>query len=622
MLSPTQTSVKSRPLPTSFHPSHTDLSKYTIARLAQLVDPNETITYRAPAINACIALEELRALLGEQSSRKHSRDTNRTPPSVPDAAKDKQDAPHIRTLLNEMLDKDIPCSVVNDPVVQAIRTTLPARLKGYLTMVLGDAEVRSGIVHDVDRIWRDLTDEYYKTSIDLLGQIDWRSKHFDTEAKTIERLLECIASQLIHRGYSLRFFEDVVSEMARLEVDAYLTPLSILVEVQSDTSYLVAFNGKASKDEVNLLKALDAKRLRWKNEDGKTKYFRTFTAEGRDPTAAVSAALRRAFRHHHVRQNGIPSRTLEIFSEKLMWGEKAGGPVYHQRDNLAGDPRFVRYRSNTVSRILDASDSSISTLDDHVVKCVEDALYLYNQALFAPSLENSYILLWTALEVMSEFKQNTSVLRNVAALVSAAAGLGAFGRRVYSLARLCDHYGLRSAFGSSLNQIQASEDSLSAWAEVLCAEVSGPDDPYETLRQSPLCSYQYIRLQVQYKSVEDIQRRMRKSRKSAEMQVERLYIARNAMVHGGRFDEHSEDLWIHLECYVGTLIASAIGYAQVMLQDNETSSPIESSKGFWKGLGACLEAQYRQVLEGNSNLSCCTVDWRELGCFSWPEVCL
>lgn len=523
-----------------------------------------------------------------------------------------------------MLDADITCSVANDPIVSAFRPTLVSRLKGYGTMQMNEREIKTGLYHDVDRMWRDLSDEYYTRAVDELKSIDWHSTHFNRLARQSERLLECLVSQLIHKGYSLFFLNGVASEMAEASLESFLNPLDQLATVSGDTQYLVAFNGKPSDDETHLLQALKATKWKWRDQTGKGKFFLTFAADGRDPTAAVSGALRKAFRHHHVRQNGIPSRTLEVFSQKLMWGERADGPVYQQDDRFAGDPRFVSYRSNTVARILAAGQTSIASLDDFVVQCVEDALYLYNQALFVPSLENSYTLLWTALEVMAEFKQKNTVMGNVASLVSAVAGLGAFGRRVYSLARLCEHYGLILAVGNALRPVEPSETSLSSWATAFCADstVDGWVDPYDKLVTSPLCSFQYCRLNQQYKTWSNVQDRMRRSRSTASQQIERLYIARNAMVHGGRFDEHSEDLWIHLECYVGSLIATAIGYAISSKATGKLAVDADYGKGFWKDFGASVEAQLQQVLATNGGENCAVADWTKMGCFAWPEACL
>ena len=45
-------------------------------------------------------------------------------------------------------------------------------------------------------------------------------------------------------------------------------------------------------------------------------------------------------------------------------------------------------------------------------------------------------------------------------------------------------------------------------------------------------------------------------------QVDRLYLTRNRIVHHGSLDEHGEDLWIHLEYYVGRMIAAGLRMAQ------------------------------------------------------------
>ena len=80
-----------------WHDSHTDLSKYVLARLMQMADTTEVITNRQRTTNGLILLEELysTATLCLNQWKNHYR---------------------LKALLLECVDHDVSTSVVNDSI--------------------------------------------------------------------------------------------------------------------------------------------------------------------------------------------------------------------------------------------------------------------------------------------------------------------------------------------------------------------------------------------------------------------------------------------------------------------------------------------------------------------------
>ena len=90
--------MKLLPASNEWHFTHTDLSRYLVTRLYQLVDTSEVISYRYPITNGMILVEELYDTATSCLQRPKTKD-------------------RLKSLLDECCNKDIQTSIVNDLII-------------------------------------------------------------------------------------------------------------------------------------------------------------------------------------------------------------------------------------------------------------------------------------------------------------------------------------------------------------------------------------------------------------------------------------------------------------------------------------------------------------------------
>jgi hypothetical protein len=81
-------------------------------------------------------------------------------------------------------------------------------------------------------------------------------------------------------------------------------------------------------------------------------------------------------------------------------------------------------RADTLGLTLDRLGRSLDEVPDRTLSKLEEPLYFYNLARNVPSVENSYILLWTALESLMGLRTEKADIEIVKDNVSEAMGLG------------------------------------------------------------------------------------------------------------------------------------------------------------------------------------------------------
>ena len=526
----------------AWHPSHTDISKCIIGRIAQSIDPDETLTYKYHATNAFILVSEV--VTTTQLTIKRSKNTNR-----------------LKSLLKECVDKGVTTSISNDPFVMAFYRHMEFRANSWLELAEKDttnSEWLTLILNDAMTLEAELKNRYAQKLVELLMAIPLTDvANFGRHANQGCKVCEALIAQLLFDGFSLSYLKVIAKKMQVGDITTCFDDLDAMVNSPATSKFSVYIH--SNNCPASLRNELGAKKR--PPFQGKDMYH--ITTEGKDAVAAASQAIVRAARRLHLRQTGVTAdKVSKVVNNDLFLPDPHVDRKFNKvKDEFNGDPLLVASRTNSLPILLMAFGIDLRKVDQNVISAVEESIFLYNQALYASSVDNSFMLLWTALESMMGIKGSQNDIGVVCSNSGALFSLGAFGRRISSLGRLTTlgepiHHWRQPTWPDAL---VFTEKSYCEWGEWLTKYKKGDaDDPYHQLKNEPLVGRQYTSFNDGHPKCKDVVQKIEKSCHNVRYQFERLYLTRNRIVHSGSFNEHSEDFWLHLEFYCSRILATGI----------------------------------------------------------------
>lgn len=179
-----------------------------------------------------------------------------------------------------------------------------------------------------------------------------------------------------------------------------------------------------------------------------------------------------------------------------------------------------------------------------------------------PSMENSYILLWTALESIMGQRDKRSDIDVIKENVSKTISIGAVGRRINGFTER--YLMMKEKMCWNIldmdNVFLDTKEGGAKWLEWLIKKYDDKDldDPFVMLKTCPLLCKIYRDLNENLFKNNDLVVITKNSRRKVEYQLERLYLMRNSIVHSGKFNKNNSYLWGYLEWYIGKLLAQFI----------------------------------------------------------------
>jgi hypothetical protein len=187
---------------------------------------------------------------------------------------------------------------------------------------------------------------------------------------------------------------------------------------------------------------------------------------------------------------------------------------------------------------------------------------IYHLARTVPSVDNLYILLWTALEAVMGLRTDQPDIEIVQTNVAQAIVLGSVGRRVNSTVQRLRTLS-RANNWSYLGPAEANEYDLMGlcrWIVWLIDKsvAKSQDDPFLILKADPLLAKQYRTINETWGDLGVLRELVSSSERNLRYQLDRLYLTRNTIIHSGHFGRTGAYQWIHLEWYVGKILAQAI----------------------------------------------------------------
>lgn len=540
--------------------SHTSLSVYLVSRLYQLLDTSEVISYRYSVTNGLILVEELYdiAVLCLEGFKSHQR---------------------LDSLLHECVDKDIKSSVKNDVIIKKYFPEVINEMYAFLQLDLSKVEDIKTIKIKTEYHLLRMRNEYLKFLKQEFESIDFSAdnKEFDITTNNISNLLEILVAQGLHSGHSIGFIAVSCEGLVEDKPTTLINQLFKIFSFDEDRLFK-CFTLAEFEPILNILGA----NFSLQQEQGQFREWEipvsleghTFEVFGKDAYSALRDSVVKAFRKLALKQPGIDQNQLKPFwEESHYFNASTKKYIKYRFNNFSDDPMISSVRKNTLNKSLEPY-KSLEEFPDEILEKFEESLYFYHLAHSAPSVENSYLLLWTSLEAIMGIRGNDS--SNIAIVkdnVSQTLALGAVGRRVNGIVQRLKinrqkfgwkYYGPSvSDVDNTINEFQ--ELGLCHWLAWLAdPNIKATDnDLFEDFRREPLLCRQYTTINnsnsdTSWKTLKQIRQATTRSEKNTRYQLDRLYLTRNKIVHAGKFGRTGIYLWGHLEWYIGKILAVSL----------------------------------------------------------------
>lgn len=593
----------------NWHPSHTPVSKYLITRLYQMVDVSEIISYRYPVTNGLILLEELydTATLGLDYSLAIKR---------------------LEYLIKEVLDNDIETSIVKDKIIDKYFNPIQKGVQGFKSFNLSDRKDLKAIQTNSMIYISTLQQGYIEKVFTELDGTDWSDNHFQTKVDYLNQLAMILVSQSLHIGHSISFLQVSFGGLVKKELTFLKDNLSKIFAFNQERFYK-CFIGCSSLDPllINELRMESSKEPRTKFEEREipkpTEIFGEENLDNKEAVAEQNLDAEEAVTEENLdAEEAVAEESLDaeeaVAESELLAGycfECSGkdalsalrnsvtkafislslkypeavltipnlfNPIWEKSYyfNASHNLKYKKYRkfklNNDADPIIPASrintlinslyPQKIKDFPNELLEKFQESLYFYHLAHSASSMENSYLLLWTALESLMGFRaQSTDIIGNIKENVAKALALGSVGRRVNATIQRMKLTSSKDSWGNiykptnSHNNSEYERIGLCEWITWMTQlKVDPTDDFYKDISKEPLLGRQFSSINQRWKKLEDVYEVIIRAQKNTSYQLDRLYQARNKIVHSGQFGRTGKYLWIHLEWYLGKLLAVSL----------------------------------------------------------------
>jgi hypothetical protein len=445
----------------------------------------------------------------------------------------------------------------------------------------------------LDNIFRDLRifekqldERYFECLVTELKKIDYQEeKKILREINRLSELLDLLIPYLIFKGFSNATISEILRNWLRLGYHITVSKFLSFLHFRKRPFTFLQFlgnNTEEGKDFIELLR----KGLEVEIEELPADRFeKDFLAKYNIPNEGIFAKYeyKTIDPHKHVRSNfdGLlkdlviqkERQSLAVFNsffDHSFWSNRANLPFEKFRTiSLDGDPINVSARGKTlrntlerISKIENFDYQSDNGLPSIFCEQLSNSIYYYNLALGSKSIENSLSLLWTSLEAVQPYKVYSSDIDAVQSMISKGLGIGSIGRDLYSFASRFHQFSAVNGDclkGQFMVDFPSSSypDSLLNWYTWISDEANSHTNFEELKKYSQLLAYQYQILgkNILTKKQGFLLNRIDRSESSMKFQLQRIYHHRNKIVHSGDMINEYTNLWMHLEWYVGKILA-------------------------------------------------------------------
>ncbi|ACS99186.1 hypothetical protein [Paenibacillus sp. JDR-2] len=591
----------------NWHSTHTDLSKYFIMKFTQLVDKSEFLTNNHTSTNGLILLEELCEVssICLKRSKNHRR---------------------LQSLLNECSDESINSSVVSDVIINKYFRPAANNIREWqrdFSIELIQQIYSGTLLH------KSSIKPVYLTYVQKeLNDIDFSSRHFDTYSKKIDELLSLLIPQLVYDGYSLAFLQIAPKKLIQRPLNSMIKHLFTFFDYSIDRKYRCFIPKTDNISRNPLIDILNPINITLRNSD----YFPnekpvpldgySFEISGKDPFSALRNRVTLAYRKYSLEYTDATPHLLDPFWEEAYYFNGKINKFTRYNFSKTNDPLIPSFRKNTLSHSLSKHEEFLEAVNLDNLSIFEEPIYFYNLARTVPSVENSYILLWTALEALMGLRSNKTDIEIIKDNVAQSIALGAVGRRLLSFHE-------RYTKASEINKLKLlcpkiykledkSLSSVMSWAIDKTFE-NKPNDPFNAIKTDPLLAKQYRIINEKWGTLQDLLDIINTSSNTISYQLDRLYFTRNMIVHAAQLGKTGDHLWVHLEWYIGKLLAQA-----VVIMDQFKGSALSRDSDPRDIVFGSLQGQYKasiDYLERHKDAKITRDHLINSGIFRFPMLC-
>lgn len=419
----------------------------------------------------------------------------------------------------------------------------------------------------------------------------------------LSNLIDLLIPYLIFNGYSNATISEILRSWLKrgyhITIPKFLSffhfndrPFSFLqylgenTEESDDFLRLMGESVKVSIEEIQAIE-LSTEFLEQNKIPNKGK-FAKYQYSTQDPHKHVRSSFDSLLKDLVTQKERQSLAVFNGFFKHSFWSNRIENPFEKYRKiSLEGDPINVEDRGKTLRNTLYKSSKIYNfefQEDQHIplVECIQlrNSIYYYNLALGSKSIENSLSLLWTSLEAIQPYKIYGSDIEAVQKIVSISLGLGSVGRDIFGFVnRLNQFDSLHSNCFTDkfINPTPKSyyPDDMLKWFEWIRNKDNCQDNFNQLKMFSELLAFQYLSLGKNFdsKNLNFIEERIIRSESSIKFQLQRIYHHRNKIVHSGDLINEYTNLWMHLEWYVGKILA----YFIIMIHFKKRSKSLEDS---------------------------------------------
>lgn len=565
----------------------TALEKFLLERIIQRCDDEEVISNRHRTTSGYVQLKELIKLC--ELTYKRER-TVRT----------------LQTIINESKSKVVKQNILNDSIIgqyfQDLKEFIACYDSDNLTGKSGSINLTElkKFEHQLKVYELQIDSYYFDTLIKELAKIDYQSaSEFQRNAMRISDLIDLLIPFLLFQGYSISSLREVLRKWVWMGYHVTAKRIISFFSLKENTfRFLVCFekNNDEVADFLAQLKLkysgtaaidigdLDYRFVHEKKIDNHEVII-GFTANTIDPHSLIRSTYDQLLKRIVIQKERSSLHPFNNYFDKCFWRFAKADFRYHDID-LDHDPVNVQSRKSTFRKTVQNFADSIGEvfLEDFAITYPKDevlqkSIYYYNMALGSKSIENSLSLLWTAMEVLLPSVAGSNDINTAQILVSKSLSIGALSRDVNSFAsrfiqsNAVNHNCLNDLGTRGFNKIFTTE-GLSHWFDWL-SESGDITHRFKTVNEcSELLAYQYAHLgkNLSKGNLNFVLARIEASQQSMVFQLQRIYLHRNQIVHAGDLVNEYSNLWLHLEWYVGKLLAFC--YSQKVILGKDLSVEI------------------------------------------------
>lgn len=461
---------------------------------------------------------------------------------------------------------ELKLSLHQDPVVKGL---LSIQEKEFIEKKLSDRN-SNNISGGVQYLYNRLSNRaYYTTARNLLIKAVLTPK----EKKKIEAISRVFVTELISYGYTQEFIyhelnQELLHKGAGVGIDnmkAFLGKFDFIRH-----SYNVYFVAKANKNVSPINQISFFQDIITTEDDGNfakvaekcgatssNSVLRLSDINSLDAYGAAREAedrLEFAMRFHSFLVN---ERTVNL-SEKCAvvdndtghyaypnCGEEAHHlikPLSKDRKQLADDAIKILVRTVMETKNINEFNRIVKAID------------LHNSSMTMNSYQNSFLCLWTAVEVLCERENNRPLINSICSTITSALEL----RYLSSILTDIETSLIRKrvSYSELLSNKREGDRPADRFAELVFSSDKEAEfnSLLNLLEDNPLLRNRLWELREQAKDSKKLVNRIESYGKRVDWHIRRMYRTRNRIVHAGDTPQHLESLGEHLHMYLDELI--------------------------------------------------------------------